>query len=598
MAKPQQNSAAQARVAQSLQQAVALHQQGRLFEAEALYDAVLKAAPRNFNALHLLGVLRHQQGRSVEALELIAAALRAQSGSVEALSNYGVVLDSLGRHAEAVASYDRVLKLKPDQIKTLCTRAEALLKLARPEEALASCRRALAFAPDHVDALTLSGNALLALGRAEEALASYDRVLALQPHHVDALNNRGSALELIQRHDDALASFDAALALAPRHGGALNNRGHVLLTLGRLDEAIASVDAALAVDPDYVEALLNRGGILDALERFDEAEASYDRALSFRPDLVDAKLNKALICLARGRFAEGWPLYEQRWLKGAPRRNTTAPEWDGERLNGRLLVSGEQGLGDTVIMEPELAPRVDKLVLEVDHRLIDLFSRSFSGVEAVALTPEVHAGPVDAHLPFGSLGRFMRPDWASFPRRREGYLEADPARAMALRARLDDGRKVIGLSWRSTAAAIGEAKSARLGDFAALLRRPDCRFVDLQYGDTQADRDTLERELGVRVERLDDVDTMHDIDGVAALMTACDAIVSVSNTNAHLAGALGRPTFVLLPFGKSRIWYWFRDRADSPWYPRVRLLRQARSQPWAELVAAVIPDLQACIAAT
>jgi hypothetical protein len=161
-----------------------------------------------------------------------------------------------------------------------------------------------------------------------------------------------------------------------------------------------------------------------------------------------------------------------------------------------------------------------------------------------------------------------------------------------LRARLGGGR-VIGLSWISKAPIGGAQKSAKLVDFASLLRLPGYRFVDLQYGDTSAERDAVERALGIRIERLHDIDTTNDLDGLAALMGACDAVVTVSNTTAHLAGALGRPTVVMVPHGHARIWYWFRDRDESPWYPRVRVWRQRRGQAWSELVAEVAKALRA-----
>src|SRR5262249_42734909 len=181
---------------------------------------------------------------------------------------------------------------------------------------------------------------------------------------------------------------------------------------------------------------------------------------------------------------------------------------------------------------------------------------------------------------------YLRPSLESFPRRAEGYLVPDPARAAQLRQRLDDGRRIVGLSWKSQNPRFEKAKSARLTDFEAVLRLPNCRFVDLQYGDTRADLDTAARDLGVYVEHLDDIDNKNDIDGLAALMAACDAVVTVSNTTAHLAGALGRPTWVFVPYGHARLWYWFKERDDSPWYPHLRVRRQISGQSWAELIAA------------
>jgi hypothetical protein len=182
----------------------------------------------------------------------------------------------------------------------------------------------------------------------------------------------------------------------------------------------------------------------------------------------------------------------------------------------------------------------------------------------------------------------------AFARRDRGHLEADMARAQALRQRLaSGGHKLIGLSWISRSKAIGLDKSAQLRDLEPVLRLPGCRFVDLQYGDTQAERQAVEREFGIRVERLPDIDTTNDIDGLAALMTACDAVVSVSNTNAHLAGAVGTPTWVMVPLGRAKIWYWFRDEPDSPWYPRVRVRRQTLGETWRQSFAVAASEVRA-----
>jgi hypothetical protein len=213
------------------------------------------------------------------------------------------------------------------------------------------------------------------------------------------------------------------------------------------------------------------------------------------------------------------------------------------------------------------------------------------------LGPELFSGRIDRQVPLGGLGRYLRPDWAAFPRRERGYLAADPARASALRARLTGGKRaVIGLSWRSHNPLFGESKSAQLADFRTLLSAPDIRYVDLQYGDTRAERAAVESEFGTRVERLDDIDNTNDIDGLAALIAACDIVMTVSNTTAHLAGALGKPTWVFVPYGHARIWYWFKEGAASPWYPRVHVERQAAGQSWSQLTASAQQDIAACIA--
>ena len=446
------------------------------------------------------------------------------------------------------------------------------------------------------------GTALAHLGRHAEALASFDSALAINPVYVDALSNRATSLDQIDgRWQEALASADAALAIDFRHRGALLTRAVILRKGGRLEEGLASCDRALALAADDVDALVVRGDILIDLERFEEAIEALDRVIAFKPDAVKSKWNKSLLCLGLGRFTAGWELYEHRWAgaKGLVPRGYLQPRWNGGRVEGTLLVWGEQGLGDEILhssMILDLIERTGSIVLEVEPRLVRLFARSFPAMQVVGLRPELYNGRVDVQEPLGGLGKYFRTSWEAFPRRERGYLVADAARAQGLRRRLvSDGRAVIGLSWISKAPVGGASKSARLRDFEPLLRLPGCRFVDLQYGDTLAERETIKRELGVEVERLPDIDNTNDIDGLAALMSACDLVVTVSNTTAHLAGALGRPTWVMVPHGHARIWYWFKDKDHSPWYPRVRVLRQEKGQSWSELVASVTKEVAGCI---
>jgi hypothetical protein len=263
-------------------------------------------------------------------------------------------------------------------------------------------------------------------------------------------------------------------------------------------------------------------------------------------------------------------------------------------MDGTLLVWAEQGLGDQIIsasMLPELLSLAGKVVVETDPRLIPLYARSFPGIEWIAHEKTLYAGHADAQVPVCSLGQYLRPDWEAFPVRPYGYLRADPDRTAGLRHRLDDGRLVVGLSWNSLNPRYQKSKSVTLQDLAPVLKTANCRFIDLQYGDTSEERRTVELDLDVSVERLPDVDNTNDIDGLAALICACDLVVTVSNTTAHLAGALGKEALVLVPSGRGRMWFWFKDRDDSPWYPRVQLWRQQSGQPWREVIAAVAAKL-------
>src|SRR5664279_1282805 len=282
-------------LASAFSQALALHQAGRLADAEKMYRIILKAQPDHFDSLHLLGVIFHQRGDHAEAVRQIDVALKINPKMVSAYSNRGVALGELKRFEEALASYDKALALKPDYAEAFYNRGNALRELKRLEQALASYDKALALKPDYAEAFNNRGNALRELKRFEEALASYDKALALKPDYADAFNNSGNALGDLKRFEEALASYDKALALKPDYAEAFNNRGNALGEVKRFGEALASYNKALALKPDYVEAFNNRGAALGEVKRFEEALASYDKALALKPDYAEAQFG---LCMA------------------------------------------------------------------------------------------------------------------------------------------------------------------------------------------------------------------------------------------------------------------------------------------------------------
>src|SRR5664280_1399602 len=282
-------------LASAFSQALALHQAGRLADAEKMYLIILKAQPDHFDSLHLLGVIFHQRGDHAEAVRQIDVALKINPKMVSAYSNRGVALGELKRFEEALASYDKALALKPDYAEAFNNRGVALREVKRFEEALASYDKALALRPDYAEAFNNRGNALRELKRFEEALASYDKALALKPDYAEAFNNRGNALREVKRFEEALASYDKALALKPDYAEAFNNRGDALGEVKRFEEALASYDKALELKPDYAEAFYNRGNALKEMNRLDDALASYDKALALKPDYAEAQFG---LCMA------------------------------------------------------------------------------------------------------------------------------------------------------------------------------------------------------------------------------------------------------------------------------------------------------------
>ncbi len=609
---------------------VVLSNLGRYAEALQSQDALLALRPDSAETHYNRGVSLGKLERHEEAVASYRKSIALKADNPQAFHNLGNSLIELGRPQEALDAYEGTIRhAKTD---TLVNRGGALLELKRPQEALESYDLALARDQGHIAAMMGRGRALAALERHQDALACYERIIDRDPENLDALVGKIRALIRLDRPLDVLACSETALAVAPDRLDFVNTRGEALQQLGRFDEALANAQRALALDSKSAPAHLNLGNALNALGRYDEAEVSFRQAIALSPELSGAHrnlgsallsleqfdsalnvldraielspknegtlTNRSLVYLGLGDFERGWADYHDRFTaadRKADWRNYKSPLWDGAATDGPLLVWGEQGVGDQILygsMIPDLVQRVPRIVLELDRRLVPLFARSFPTIDVIPVEKTLCEKPSAAHMPIGTLGKFLRRSWDDFPHAPGGFLKADPEQASALRARLKtDDRLVVGISWRSANKQHEKAKSAGLHAFAPLLELPNCRFVDMQYGDTSAERDAVARDIGVRVEHLDDIDNMNDIDGLASLITACDLVVTVSNTTAHLAGALGKETYVLVPFGQARMWYWFHDRLDSPFYPDIKIRRQTRTHDWAPVIGSLAAEI-------
>jgi predicted O-linked N-acetylglucosamine transferase (SPINDLY family) len=294
-----------------LQNALMMHQRGRLAEAELLYREMLELDPDDFDATHLLGVAFVQHGQLAEGEQLIARAIRLDPNDPTALHNRGSVLLTLKRFDEALADYDKAVALKPDYAEAFSGRASALKGLKRYDEALASYDRAITLKPNYAEAFSNRGNTLQDLERFDEALAEYDKAITFEPDYAEAFNNRGACLEKLNRPEEALASYDRAIFLKPSYAEAFANRGNALQNLRRFDLALASYDRAVALRPDYAEAFINRGNALQELKRFDEALADYDNAIALKPDHAEAFTNRGNALQQLKRFDEALAEYDK-----------------------------------------------------------------------------------------------------------------------------------------------------------------------------------------------------------------------------------------------------------------------------------------------
>jgi Flp pilus assembly protein TadD len=447
--------------------------------------------------------------------------------------------------------------------------------------------------------------ALFNEGRLDDAGDIAQRILASDERHFYALHLLSAIAARRGRWEDAVRLATSALEVEPAEVQVLCNRGVALRMLHRFDEALEDYDRALAIDPASPVAHNNRGVALAALNRHREALDAFDAALRLQPRYAQARYGRGISRLMLGDFAAGWADYEWRWAgseNAAPPRKFAIPmftEQDWGRCR-RLAVWTEQGIGDQLLFStllPELESRGVSFVLETDERLLPAFRRAHPGWNLVAgIAPDSAFAGCDRHLPIGSLPGVIRPDRNAFQRQPRALLAADPVRATTYRSQLGaDGARVVGISWRSfqppRRSFYERRKNAPLEAFLPIAAIPSVRLVDLQYGDTEAERHAF-AAAGGRLVSDEGLDRFKDLDGLLALIAACDVVVSTSNVTAHLAGCLGKRTLLVYPAANPAFHYWVPDaRGRSYWHPSVEIVTDASAETWPALMDLVAERL-------
>ena len=569
---------------------VALQELKRYKEALINYDRAITLKPDYIDAYYNRGNTLKELKRFSEALTDYDTIISLDPTDVQAIRNRGNTLQELNRYEEAINSYLQAIDLMPNHPMTYYNRGNALQELNLYQEAIASYDQALALNPNYAEAHSSRGNALYELRRYAEALACHNYAIKLNPNYAEAHSNRGNVLYELKDYEHALASHDHAITLNPNYAKAYSNRGNTLQKLKRLDEALTNHDRAINLKPEYANAHINRGIILNEFKRLDEALASYDRAISLKSDHADAYWNKALLKILTGDFEEGWKLYEWRWKHNDQEhfRHFSQPLWLGEEpLHDKtLLIHSEQGLGDIIqFCRYVLMTKVEgaKVVLEAPKALISLLSSLKSNITLVEKGKALP--PFDLQCPIMSLPLAFKTTLGTIPALTP-YLFSSPDKQYIWHKKI--GNKIkprIGLAWSGSSGHKNDHNRSLLLKQLDLILQLPFEFHSLQKEVRSEDMETLSLFKRIHLHQ----DELIDFSDTAALINEMDLVISVDTSIAHLAGALGKTVWILLPFMPD--YRWMLDRADSPWYPTATLYRQPKINDWESVVDEVKNNL-------
>jgi Flp pilus assembly protein TadD len=499
-----------------------------------------------------------------------------------------------GRLPEAERLYRLVLDAQPKHVDALHLLGLLTHQRGDPATAVKLIRQAVALVPTFAEGHNNLGVVLQSQGNLSEAVACYQRAVELKPEYHDAHQNLAAALHSQGRAEEAAAAYRRAIDLKPDEPQTRNNLGAVLAGLERTDEAIACYRQAIALKPDYFEAHNNLGLSLQSQGRLHEAEHCYRTALRLKPDYSDARANLSVLLLLMGQFEEGWREFTLRdTVKGWENRprDFAQPLWNGEDIGNRvLLISVEYGLGDTIQFcryVPLLASRA-RVVLEVQRPLLRLLA-GINGVEQVI----AYGDPLpafDVYCPLMSLPHILGTTLASIPADIP-YLTADPARVAYWHERLSSLAGLrVGLTWAGNPRlARDRQRSIALNRFADLATVPGVDLVSLQKGEAASQTQSPPSSMVVH----DWTGALNDFADTAALIENLDLVISVDTSIVHLAGALGKPVWLLNRF--DTCWRWLADRDDSPWYPTLRQFRQPAWGDWDSVLTAVRAALEQAV---
>jgi len=557
------NSKEVQKIPQMIQKGLAAHKSKKFLDAKKIYEKILRICPNNFDALQLLGTLCLEIAQFQLASALLSKAIKINPGYATCFNNFGIALKELNFFQEALLNFDKAISLQYH----------------------------------HFDAHNNRGLVLTKLLRFEEALNSFNVAIQLEPNYAEAYSNCGLVQKELGFYEAALKSFDQAIAINPYSSGFYYNRGITFQELNFLEEALLNYEKSISLKKDKPEFHNNRGVILQQLHRVDEAIISYKNAIELNEEYAEAHWNLSLCNLLTGNYGPGWEGYEWRWKneqinKNAGLRKFSQPLWLGcEPIkNKRIFLYAEQGLGDTIQFVRYIKFVVDLgaiVFLEVQPPLVKLIenmhglSRIFSSEESIL--------DFDYQCPLMSLP-FALKNYVNYIPAMHSYIRANENKIKYWKKKLGKKDKpLVGIVWSGSSTHKNDKNRSIALDRLIPYLSSTFQYVSLQREVKEFDKSILEKHSEI----WHFGEMLQDFSDTAALCELMDIILTVDTSVAHLAGAMGKDTLILLPFSPD--WRWLLDKLDSPWYPTVKLLRQSFPNDWNQVMNKAQENLESLL---
>ncbi len=550
------------------------------------FSKALSIDKNNFNSIINLGILSRIIKNYNNSFFYLENAIQLKSNSFEAWFNLALSHQEVGNFSNAINCYKKALEINPTHAEAYTNIGLAFHELKQYNEALQCYEHAIKLNPYLHLAHYNNGLSFHALKNYSKAVECYSKALEVNPNHAESYSNLGLTFYESKNSILALQYFEKAIKLDSKLLLAHYNKGLTLFRLMKYDAAISCFKHVLNFSPLHKESLLSIGSIYSETKFFENAIKIYSDLIKSDPNYAEAHHNLALLLLGLFRFSEGWLEYEWRWSVSECNSSylqTSKKLWDGKPSSSRIFIWAEQGIGDQILYASALADLINfpnKKIISVHQKLLPLFKRSFPEFEVIPDNLALSESQYDKHLPIASLPKFFRNSLADFEKQRYPYLIPDSSKlSIAQLQQLPQGL-VCGISWRSSNEKVGEEKSMPLALLEPILKLPGLVPVNLQYGDVEEEITAANRETGSSIIQIQDLNVYDDIDGLLALIDRCDIVVTTSNSTAHLAGAIGKETYLIAPTARGKFWYWHDLEGISLWYPSIKIFKQTAPGDW------------------
>jgi len=617
---------------EKLHKAIICFENGELQASEKILNKILAKNSKHLVSLQVLAIIFIQQSKFTYAVDLLKRAFLLDPFNGSILLNLGKALLEIGDGKESARYIKKLLELDPNNINALLAFGDACVLLKDYEEAIEVYKKCISLDSNSITAYLGLGYLYFNSHKHDASISICSHIISTLPSddrawdllianymHLEDLVKAESAVKEalvatssqvkflvkkgeihLEKSESALAAnyFKDAIALNERYDSAWVGLGNVLNFESRYTEALEAFARAIQINPMNKEAFCSQGCVYKNIGDYESASIHFKRAASIGEDYPLALYNKAHIDLALFRFRSGWSNYESRWRVsgfGSSPIATNKPTWDGQNYLGKLLVWPEQGIGDQILfgsLLSKLESKVSKLIVQIDPKLLSIFRRSFPNIDFYSKDIPADEINFDKHIAIGSLGKYLINSTVDLVKS-NAYLLADKSASNKFRDVLKSGNKLIcGISWASKGARYSEEKTYSLLELLPLLTQLNCTYVDVGYVDTADEREYLFKNFGIKILKINEIDSFSNLDGLASVINACDLVISTSNTSAHIAGSLGRETYLLSPGYRGKFWYWHDVDGHSPWYPTIKILNGIHNVGFTNLAKDIISGVK------